>query len=114
MCRKIFFALVLLRVSMSGLHAQCLGSCSSTGCNTEAASCSGNSEQGNLKISLGYSVLNYEPFADEQLLTYSTPTASVYTVTSQQVLKASVEYQFGERWSSSVSLPYNLSFNNKE
>ena len=113
MCKRLLVALALLMAGNSA-KAQCLGSCGSAGSNTDITNQSSNTKKGDWQISTAYSIMQYHPFTDEQLKQWSDSLNATFTVSSQQNVKLALQYNLTDRWKVSASMPYNLSFDNRE
>ena len=106
-------ALAFLMASKASM-AQCLGSCCSASCNTDITNHTETNKKGGWQVSTAYSVMQYKPFSDAQLLQRSTLENPAFTVQSQQSFKLGLQYNISERWRVSAAIPYNLSFDNRE
>ncbi|MBK6481614.1 MAG: hypothetical protein IPG01_00450 [Chitinophagaceae bacterium] len=114
MCKYFLIALVAGSVSIRSLHAQCLGGCCSSA-NTSGLSQQANiPERGKWIIGTNLLTMQYQPLSDEELLSYATQDASVYSVRSQGSLKGTLSYGLSRKIVLTAMLPYNYSTDNKE
>jgi hypothetical protein len=113
MCKQLVVALALL-IAANSAGAQCLGSCCSAGSNTDITNHSSNSKKGDWLISTAYSIMEYHPFTDEELIQWSTIDNATFTVKSQQSMKLALQYNITDRLKVNASIPYNFSFDNRE
>jgi len=112
MCKHLLAVLALL-ITGNLLKAQCLGSCCSAGCNSELTNHS-SSRKGDWQVTTAYSIMQYQPFSDDELKQWSTEENPVFSVTSQQSFRLGAQYNFTDRWKVAMAMPYNLSFDNRE
>ncbi len=114
MCKVVIFALVGWLFTIHFADAQCLGACCTT--SPAAATALQWTVPQNKQWIVGVNLLSmqYHPLSDEELLSYATASAPVYSVNSQKSFKGMISYGISKRIAVTASLPYNLSVENRE